>query len=259
MTSINISQIYTHFLPKIAKEYNITDESSNRKNTINYTYLNPPSPFVNTTGVLCSTLSNNQINIKTSEKKEAISKKNKEKEEKTPNYLQLGVFTAIAAITGLFSLGRINSSIVTAIENIAYSNDVIRDYQVWIAGTQSGDLIYNIAHAYQAAEKHRETKLSHYQKSIMGSMLGTGIGVMGALASIELLSTIGIVVVVASVVFGAYQAGIHWDDFTKAQNEFINLNLLELSKTDYQNPNPNYNNRAKYQNPPFNPDYLQQS
>lgn len=103
--------------------------------------------------------------------------------------------------------------------------------------SRDGDKIHNITHTFERAEVGRREKLSHYQNSLMGMTFGISVYIIGFLANIEILPIAGIVITIASTVFGIYHAAIHWDDFTKTQNELKNLKLLELIRQ--YNPHSN--------------------
>lgn len=234
---ISFPQINDHFLPKIAREYKIIskpEESYTSRDRVNYAPTPVYSPPISL-GWWNSLFSNNTINVHA---QEDPSKKGKEKEKTSTNFLPLIVAGAITAISTAFGLGKLRSSIVAAEENILYGRDVIVNSSNWNRGLPSSTAtnILNIANRYCRAETDRKDKLHNYQYSLIGiaggilgattvKLLATGVL---ASATVELLAITGVITAVASAAFGAYQVAVHWNDFEKAQDEFKNLNLIRL-------------------------------
>lgn len=127
-------------------------------------------------------------------------------------------------------MGRLRSSITAAEENIWYSRSVLASSSNWdrtlISNVASN--ILGIANTYYRAETDRKNKLVNYQVSLIGVAAGIGISIVGACTSAELLAIIGAITAVAFATFGVYQMAIHWDDFSRAQDEFRNLHLIDL-------------------------------
>lgn len=224
---ISLSQINDHFLPKIAREYNITtDESHSRKAQTKNEESQRYSPLIHG-GLLSTLFSHNQVHVHPTEESK---KKEKEKELSSPNYLQLIVVASITAIASAFGLGRLRSSTTAAEENIWYSRSVLTNASNWKKTLTSNVTanILNVANAYYRAETDRKNKLANYQISLVGIAAGIGIGIAGACASAELLAIIGAITAVAFATFGVYQIANHWDDFSRAQDEFKNLHLIDL-------------------------------
>lgn len=241
---ISLPQITDHFLPKIAREYNIiskpetyqSNESTqtNSRYRINHREPQVCSPLISA-GWFSSLFSNNNIHVHS---QEDSSKKEKEKERTSTNVVQLIILGSATAISTAFGLGKLRSSIVAAEENILYGRDVIVNSSNWNRGLSSNTAanILNVANRYCSAETDRKEKLHNYQYSLIGIATGilatTGVKLVavGVLASgtVELIAIIGVITAVASAAFGAYQVAIHWDDFSKAQEAFKSLNLVKL-------------------------------
>lgn len=235
---ISYPHITDHFLPKIAKEYNLLLEPEESSTNSRDCFDNQPSyvcsPLISA-GWFSTLFSNNTIQVHS---QEDPSKKGKEKEKTSPNFLQWVVLGAITAIGSGFGLGKLRSAITAAEENIVYSRDILENSSHWqrTIPAHIATNIVNIAKNYYRAETERKEKLSNYQYSLMGMAGGIlittavellSVGVLAS-ATVELLAIIGIITAVASAAFGAYQVGIHWNDFAKAQEEFKTLNLIKL-------------------------------
>ncbi|MGL4347954.1 MAG: hypothetical protein ACRCSV_00645 [Chlamydiales bacterium] len=224
---ISLAQINDHFLPKIAREYNITtDESQSRQPQTKKEESREYSPLIHG-GLFSSLFSHNRVHVHSTDESK---KKEKEKEPSSPNYLQLIVVASITAIASAFGLGRLRNSTTAAEENIWYSRSVLASPSNW-NGTLSSKVasnIFNVVNTYYRAETDRKNKLANYQISLVGITAGIGISIAGACASAELLAIMGVITAVSFATFGAYQMAIHWDDFSRAQDEFKNLHLIDL-------------------------------
>lgn len=243
MTRINIIS----FLPKIAREYGI-DESLTREYKINTYQAKSPQPLISA-GWFSSILSNNRIDIHTSQETKSTSEQKKKKQ--TPNYFQLAIIGVITGVTSAFALGRLHSSIATVENNICLSNQVIAHPSSYGANLDNDTIldIHNIANVYKNAEIERKNKLSHYQTSLFGTVLGIGTSIVGSIAAINLVSTIGMITIIASSTFGIYTLARHWDDFTRAQNQLRDLKLSEII-IECQNQSNNFLESMSFQTSP---------
>lgn len=256
---ISFPQITDHFLPKIAREYNIVSKpetsQSNESNQTNSRYgMNHEQPRVSSplisAGWFSSLFSNNNIHIHSQE-----DSSQKEKEKTSSNILQLIIVGSATAISTAVGLGKLRSSIVAAEKNILYGRDVIVNSSNWKSGLppNTATNILNVANRYCLAETDRKDKLHNYQYSLIGIATGilattgvklVGVGVLTS-SIVKLIEITGVITAVASAAFGGYQVAIHWDDFSKAQEEFKSLNLVKLISQRYipSSPTP----------PPYSP------
>ena len=224
---ISFTQIKDEFLPKIAREYDMLPQQL-RSSRVQPKDRDSGSclPLIST-GWFSSFCSNNQFNLSSPQERK---KKGKEEERASPNYLQWIIMGSITAIATAFGLGRLHSSIDYAEKNIEDSDKLLQNKSDWntAVATDTVSGICNVTKTYRLAEINRKNKLVNYQSSLLGIAVGTGIGIVGACMSQQLLGTIGLVTAVASAAFGVYHIAIHWDDFAKAQTEFRSLKLMHL-------------------------------
>lgn len=238
--TISHTRVTDEFLPKIAREYNITREESRSSNRVQTTNRdsNWSAPIIST-GCLSSFCSNNNVNLSSSQESSRNPKK-KEEERTSPNYLQWIIMGSITAIATAFGLGRIQSAIAKAEENIWLSRRITSSKSQWDTtfDNDTASKICKIFETYRIAETNRKNKLSNYQSSLIGIAFGTGVGIIGACCNQQLVAMIGLIIGVVSVAFAAYQMAIHWDDFTSAQNKFIDFKLIQLIPQPQTQPPP---------------------